>query len=201
MGAFVRNILTVCALFAASAVSVARAADSACVPTGADMLGPFYVSEMPVLDDINRFGKPGEPVRVSGAILSAAEGNPPVVNARVEVWQTDGDGNYHPHGNGARADYDDSDLDMRGATTTDENGRYNYRSLVPGEYGSFLFGRPSHFHYRISAPGFRSLTTQHYVLGGDRRIPDAECRAAEITRDGDVALFVAPDIYLRPEAR
>ena len=191
-----------CPAVCAAMFSPALAADAECLPTAPDMLGPFYVSGMPLSDNgesINRFGQNGELLEVSGVVRSAADGNAPIADAKVEMWQTDIDGDYHPEDNGARSDYEDKELDLRGAMITDENGRYAYQTVVPGEYGIFT-RRPPHFHYRISADGFAALTTQHYVRGedGKRKQAGGKCRGAEIDRSGEVAVFRAPDIYLQP---
>ncbi len=164
-----------------------------CVPTESDSLGPFYISGMPVSSNLNRFGKKGTKLRVTGLIRSAGKGRAPIANARVEVWHADSEGDYHPDDEGKRRDYDDKKLDLRGTVVTDENGRYTYETIRPVEYGD----RPAHFHYRITARGFRTLITQHYVLPG-KDVPDRKCRSAKIVRDAKGAWFRAPVIYLRP---
>lgn len=194
------GVVLFCAFFAAAFAAAGRAEASACAPTKSDDLGPYYVADMPVLEDINRFGRPGEPLEVSGVVRSAAEGHSPVAGANLEVWHADGEGKYHPGDiftDGARGDYDDKDLDLRGTVLTDKDGRYAYRTVVPGGYGFSLFRRPPHFHYRISAPGFRMLVTQHYIIEGGRASEDA-CRSAEVERGGG-AKFAAPDIFIQPE--
>ena len=189
-------ILLAAALLLAPAQAEDFSADPDCVPTRADHPGPYYVSGMPVSENINRFGKPGEPLEVSGFARSSAPGFAPVAGARVEVWQADGDGDYHPHGDGDRADHDDSDLDLRGTVLTDADGRFFFRAVVPGAEG--FFSRPRHFHYRVTAAGFRELVTQHYVRENGTA-PGGPCRSAEVVREGEVATFSAPDIFLQLE--
>ena len=112
-----------------------------CQPTHPDLEGPFY--------------KPGAPVRASvgkgylltGKVLSARDCKP-VSKARIELWQTG------PHG-----DYDD---DHRATLFSEKSGQYMFESNLPPGYS----GRPPHIHMRISADGFKTLTTQHYPEKG-----------------------------------
>ena len=164
----------------------------ACAPTARDSLGPFYVSGTPVVESLNRYGKPGEPMRITGDVRSSEAPYSPLAGARVELWQVDGRGRYHPEGNGRYSDYDERDIDMRGTVITDDEGGFTVMSLIPVDYGV----RPPHVHYRVTAPGYDPLVTQHYPDAGGRRDP---CRSAPVDRSGEVALFVAPTIYLRPE--
>ena len=71
-----------------------------CVPSEADSLGPFYVSGTPLLNDLNRHGKPGDALLLTGSIRSAAGERPAIAAAQVEIWQTDGEGDYHPRAAG-----------------------------------------------------------------------------------------------------
>ncbi len=162
-----------------------------CIPTVSDALGPYYVSGMPVLENLNRFGKPGEPLLVKGRILSATSRNG--VAARIEVWQTDGEGRYYPEGNGRRTGYLDSQLDMRGTVLSDAAGNFSFNTVVPSNYGS----RPPHIHYRISAPGYRLLITQHYIHTRNNNA-GGPCRGARLISGNEGRQFPAPDIYLRP---
>ena len=163
-----------------------------CAPTKRDSLGPYYVSGTPVLETLNRFGNPGEPMRITGEIRSSEPPYPPVPGARIEIWQTDGRGDYHPRGNGDVSDYPDRDIDMRGTVISGTDGGFSVLSLYPADYGS----RPPHIHYRISAAGHRTLVTQHYPdYRGSRR----PCRSADVDRSGALAHFRAPTIFLRPE--
>jgi protocatechuate 3,4-dioxygenase beta subunit len=187
---------TVAAFIAAFIIAAAAGADDACIPTAPDHLGPYYIADMPVLKNINRFGKSGEPLTVTGVVRAAAAGNPPVAKARLEVWQTDGGGDYHPHNSGKRADYADEDLDMRGTIISDEQGRYVFHTVAPGAEG--FFARAKHFHYRITAAGFKTLITQHY-LSENGNLPGGKCRSAAIIYNADGATFPAPPIYLEEE--
>lgn len=175
-------------------ISIGLASAASCSPTQSDYLGPYYVSGMPVLKNINRFGKPGEPLIVSGLVRSTAGKQEAIANARLEVWQTDGQGAYHPAGQGNKSDYADSKLDMRGTVVTNASGRFSFRTVVPGAYRP----RPPHFHYRITAPGYKTLITQHYVREAGRK-SGVSCRSAEIDQSAKPALFPAPTIFLQTE--
>ena len=188
-----RRFLTFAAALPASlGLSTLRAnAQQAMIPTAPDMEGPFYISNMPVVTTLNRWGKTGEAMRITGQVLSAANGNAAIAGAKLEIWQTDGRGVYHPEENGDYADFNDADLDMRGTVLADAMGRFDVLSVFPKEY----WPRPPHIHYRISADGFATLITQHYLDTAPRERPH---RTAQVIRDGSPAVFPAPTIYLSP---
>ncbi|MGI9435374.1 MAG: hypothetical protein ACR2Q4_11190 [Geminicoccaceae bacterium] len=175
--------------------SAGRADTEACIPTEADALGPFYVAGTALVDDLNRFAKSGEALMVEGEIRSSSADQPPIADADIEVWQTDGDGDYYPENNGHVDDYRDEDIDLRGTVRSDAGGIYRFRTLVPGAY----VPRPRHFHYRITAPGFQTLVTQVYVTGdGFLSQPGGSCRHAPIVSGGEGLFYQAPTIYLQP---
>jgi len=181
------------ALALAGCTTTASSQTEACVPTEADSLGPYYVAGTPTVGDLNRHGEPGEALLLSGRILSATEGTPPIAGARVEMWQTDGESDYHPAASGDYADYADEDIDLRGTVVTGANGNYAVRTLVPGAY----MPRPRHFHYRITAPGHAPLVTQLYVTGdGMLSQPGAPCRHAPLETTAEGLRYQAPTIYL-----
>lgn len=186
------------ALFATlmAGCTMADADTTECVPTAADALGPYYVASTAVTGNLNRFGKPGDPLLVEGMVRSSSDGQPPIGAASVEVWQTDGDGNYFPENNGHVDNYPDGDVDMRGTIVTDAAGRYRYETVVPGAY----FPRPRHLHYRVTGPGHRTLVTQLYMTGdGTFQQPGGDCRHASLEAVGDGFRYAAPTIYLEPE--
>jgi protocatechuate 3,4-dioxygenase beta subunit len=188
-----RRFLTFAAtLPAALGLSAGSArAQQAAVPTASDMEGPFYIRNVPVVTNLNRFGKPGEPMRIEGRVMNAAAPDQPVAGARLEIWQTDGTGRYHPEANGDYASFDDRAIDMRGTVIAGADGRFSVMSLFPREY----WPRPPHIHYWIRAEGFRALVTQHYL---DTRPRERPHRTARVIRTGSPALYPAPVIYLQP---
>lgn len=112
-----------------------------CKPTPADALGPFYVPDAPVR------AKVGEGHVLSGTVRSAAD-CAAISGARIEFWLTNPAGNY--------------DDDHRATLLAGQAGEYRFESNFPPPYTP----RPSHIHVRVSAPGFRTLVTQHYPATG-----------------------------------
>ena len=140
--------------------------------TESTVLGPFHMVESPpreLGDDIALDGK-GAPCLVSGRV-TGSDGEP-LGGASVDVWQTNEDGFYdvqqpdiQPEGN------------LRGLFSTDEQGRFWFRSVVPryyptpddGPVGQLLAAtgrhpnRPAHLHFIVAAPGYRPVTTHVFV--------------------------------------
>ena len=166
-------------------------AQQAMIPTASDMEGPFYISNTPVVSTLNRFGKPGEVMRIAGQVMNAAAPDRPVPGARLELWQTDGQGRYHPQDNGDYSDFRDDQIDMRGTVIADDEGRFEVLSLFPAEY----WPRPPHIHYWIRAEGFRPLVTQHYLDTGPSNRPH---RTAQVNRTQSPAFYPAPTLYIEP---
>ena len=109
------------------------------------MEGPYY--------------KPGAPERTStgsglvvrGRLLGIPDCGP-LAGGRIEWWQTD-----------RRGRYDDG---HRGAQTVSPDGAYRFSTDFPGVYP----GRPPHIHFKAAAPGYRPLTTQLYLRGGESEV-------------------------------
>ncbi|MBZ3900352.1 intradiol ring-cleavage dioxygenase [Streptomyces griseiscabiei] len=140
--------------------------------TESTVLGPFHMVESPpreLGDDIALDGL-GTPCLVSGQVTGPA--GEPLAGAVVDVWQTNEDGFYdvqqpdiQPPGN------------LRGLFTTDQQGRFRFRSVVPryypipddGPVGQLLAAtgrhpnRPAHLHFIVDAPGYRRVTTHMFV--------------------------------------
>jgi hydroxyquinol 1,2-dioxygenase len=130
--------------------------------TEATVFGPFHVEGAPQVDsgaDIAA-GAPGEPLCASCRVR-ALDGTP-VAGATVDVWQSDQDGFYDVQLEG---------LDhhrARAVLTTDAQGRFAFRSILPvaypiptdGPVGRMLVAsgrhpwRPAHVHFMIRAPGY-----------------------------------------------
>jgi hydroxyquinol 1,2-dioxygenase len=142
--------------------------------TEATVFGPFHVENATRYEngaDIAN-GAPGEPLFVD-ATVRGPEGEP-VPGATVDVWQADQDGYYD-------VQYQDlAEHRARGVLHADAEGRMRFRTILPvaypvptdGPVGRMLIAsgrhpwRPAHVHFRIQAPGYRTLTT-HVFRAGD----------------------------------
>lgn len=81
----------------------------------------------------------------------------PLSDSAVEIWQTDSTGVYdHPQdpSTGGR----DTSFQFYGTTTTNADGWYAFRTVVPGEYEP----RPRHIHFKVKQNGSTLLTSQFY---------------------------------------
>lgn len=90
-----------------------------------------------------------------------------IPNTIVDVWHANHEG-----------EYDNNDYNLRGYTTSNEQGFYLFETIKPGKYLNGSTFRPSHIHYKVTPPGFPELTTQLYFEGDDSIPGDA---AASIT--------------------
>jgi hypothetical protein len=112
-----------------------------CPATPPDALGPFYKPNAPLRNQVGAGYTLTGTVRDSSTCL-------PIRNAMIEAWQVN-----------EQAQYTD---DKRGTFYSNKQGGYRFDSNLPLAYG----GRPPHIHLRISAPGYRTLVTQHYPPPG-----------------------------------
>ncbi len=163
------------------------------------VLGPFHVANSPHRElgaSICLDGK-GAPCAVSGTITD--EAGTPIAGATVDVWQTNDDGFYDVQQPGEQPDFN-----MRGIFTTDENGRYWFRTVKPlpysiptdGPVGAMLNAmgrhamRPAHVHFIVEAPGYETLVTHIFVrddpyLDSDAVFGVKESLIADFEPDGD----------------
>jgi hydroxyquinol 1,2-dioxygenase len=145
--------------------------------TEATVFGPFFVSGAPVYkngDDIAN-GAPGAPCYVKGQVRGL--NGEPVPNAWLDVWQSDQDGFYDVQTGGEG----ETELRARGRLQTDEQGFFNFRSILAEAYpiphdgpvGRMLTAigrhpwRPAHLHFMIQAPRYETLIT-HVFRAGDK---------------------------------
>ncbi len=133
--------------------------------------GPYYpVAKLTDQDnDLTRIGAgnvaQGTVIILNGRVLDQA--GRPVPAAIVELWQTDTNGIYM-HPGDSRTDQRDQAFQFFGQTRTDELGRFEFRTILPGIYGT----RPRHMHAKVIRPGKRTLTTQLYFKGDERLARD-----------------------------
>ena len=149
-----------------------------CKVTPRDALGPFYVKGAPAQAELCASGSGGgQKLAVTGRVLGMPDCTP-LAGALVEVWQADSRGDYTQVTAGRQ---DDPNCLLRASVRTDAEGRYSFRTLLPGEYP----GRPRHIHYRVSAKGYATLVTQLY-FARERGVPQ-ELVVTAAPRDGALA--------------
>jgi protocatechuate 3,4-dioxygenase beta subunit len=136
------------ALVPARAQSPAEACRPGAAPTPQQTEGPYFTPGAPEKAVLIEPGMPGQPIELSGRVLT--RDCRPVPQARVDLWQADAAGHY-----------DNQGFRLRGHVTTDAEGRYRFRTVVPGYYP----GRTRHFHIKVTAAGAPALTTQLYFVG------------------------------------
>jgi protocatechuate 3,4-dioxygenase beta subunit len=148
-----------------------------CRVTPRDALGPFYKSGAPAQAELCASESGGsQKLTVTGRVLGTPD-CAPLAGALVEVWQADARGDYTQVGTGR----DDPGCLLRASLKADAEGRYAFRTVMPGEYP----GRPRHIHYRVSAKGYTTLVTQLY-FARERGIPQ-ELVVTVAPKDGVLA--------------
>jgi len=144
------------------------------LPVGATestVLGPFHVVESPrrALGDDIATAHDSPRCLVRGRVLGL-DGTP-LPGALLDVWQADDRGLYDVQ----KADAPEHDL--RGLFTTDAEGRFWFRTIVPAHYpipddgpvGALLRAtgrhpyRPAHIHLIAGAEGHHPVTTHVFV--------------------------------------
>lgn len=120
--------------------------------TTADILGPYYRPGAPFRTDLTVSGHTAPALRVKGTVFGA-DCTTPLDGALVEYWQSDSAGRY---------DNDSPDFRFRGQFRTGADGQYAFSTIVPGRYLNGNTYRPSHIHFRITAPGYPELVSQVY---------------------------------------
>lgn len=136
--------------------------------TSSSVLGPFHVSgapPLPIGGDMKRHY--GGPLLMAEGVIRDTEGNP-IEGAELDIWQTAPNGLY------ASQDEEQDTYSFHGLMTVGADGRYAFTTVKPVEYtvpsdgpvGDILRAcgrhpwRPSHLHYIVKAPGYRTLVTE-----------------------------------------
>jgi protocatechuate 3,4-dioxygenase beta subunit len=155
-----------------SMLTVAINAPASAGATESTVVGPFFVTgapEVPLGGDIAGEAK-GRPCYVSGTVQGT--GGEPLPGARIEVWESDEDGFYD-------VQYPDGRIGGRGWLRSAPDGGYRFWSVRPAPYpipddgpvGALLTAagrgpmRPAHLHFKVEAPGYRTLITHIFVAG------------------------------------
>jgi catechol 1,2-dioxygenase len=142
--------------------SAGQADPAACITTGDDILGPYYLAGAPERVDLDVNGEGGLVLDISGVVVGS-DCETAVAGAVIEVWQANEAGNYDNHS---------ADMAFRATVTADNAGAYSFRSVLPGRYLNRTHYRPRHIHFRVTAVGFAPLITQLYFCGDQYIIGD-----------------------------
>ncbi len=181
-------------------------------PTADQIRGPFYPAQKPEDSDadLTRInGRPGQArgqlIEVSGRVLNAR--GEPCAGVKLEIWQANAAGRYtHPRDRNPAP----IDPNFEGFATlgTDAEGRYRYRTIMPGAYAvGGDYWRPPHIHYDIRGKVDRLITQMYFenepLNQKDPLLQESWAKESLIARtlargagDGADARLIAWDIVL-----
>jgi protocatechuate 3,4-dioxygenase beta subunit len=83
---------------------------------------------------LNYTDLPGDPIKIVGHVYSGTDTSKPLAAAKIEIWQADSDGVYHPEGNGHIGKYAADEIALRGHVLTDGSGAFQFTTIYPGHY-------------------------------------------------------------------
>lgn len=152
--------------------------------------GPAYVPGAPEIENPGVLpmapDEPGETLLVSGVARSTS--GKPLAGAVIDLWQTTADGRYagltHEQAGPLEGldvvDFDLPKYHLRGKIVTDAEGRYEYRTVMPGKEGATVPGsmlddlvqklgradsRARHIHAHVTHEDHHMLTHQIHFEG------------------------------------
>lgn len=134
-------------------------------PTSQHTIGPFFPQTFfrPGDNDLTRIGAEaaptvrGEHILLRGRVMR--EGGVPCVNAILEAWQADAAGRFR-HPADPEAHRADPDFCGWGRAWTDAEGRYEFRTVLPGGFAEPAGQRAPHMDLTVMASGLmRQLHT------------------------------------------
>ncbi|RWA66215.1 dioxygenase [Mesorhizobium sp.] len=137
--------------------------------TSQSLLGPFWRLNSPRVENggtIIRSQTPGTPLFVQGKVVDRV--GHPIADAEVDIWHASPVGLYE------NQDPDQAEMNLRGKFTTDDHGRFWFRTVkmvgypIPtgGVVGRLLAAqgrhpyRPAHLHALIFKKGYKTLISQ-----------------------------------------
>ncbi|WNJ88060.1 dioxygenase [Bosea sp. 685] len=154
-----------------SLVCLLNNGDGGNTETSQSLLGPFWRLDSPRVENggsILRSDTQGDPLFVTARVIDR-DGRP-IAGAEVDVWHASPVGLYE------NQDPEQAEMNLRGKFTTDQDGRFWFRSVMmigypiptDGVVGRLLRAqrrhpmRPAHLHALIFKPGFKVLISQVY---------------------------------------
>ncbi len=128
--------------------------------------------------------EPGEPLRLSGRVISA-DGNP-VAGVVVYAHQTNAAGLY---ANGTpETEWSRRHGRLRGWVKTGPDGRYSFATIKPAPYPNDTM--PAHIHLFIGEPGRRPYYIDDVVFEGEFGVTDAYRNAQELRGGSGIVRLV-----------
>lgn len=144
-------------------------ADAPLPPTSQETIGPFfprtYFREGD--NDLTRTAPDAAPTRRGEAILLRGrvtrEGGFPCLNMILEAWQADAGGHFD-HPLDPERQLADPDFLGWGRAWTDEDGQFEFRTVLPGGYADATGRRAPHINLTVMGAGLmrRVLTTAFF---------------------------------------
>ena len=142
-----------------------------CRITTSTVEGPYYIDQRILRSDI-RENQTGVPLELELRLANANAGCRPIKGAVISIWHCNAAGEYSGYlfndpnkfpdlkAMDARGHVQDRDAErwLRGAQTTDAEGKVTFKTIVPGWYTP----RAAHIHVRAFLNDQTMLTTQLY---------------------------------------
>src|SRR3546814_568081 len=142
--------------------------------TSASLLGPFWRMHSPPVangESIIRTETEGDPFFMTGRVVDTS--GRPIAGAEIDIWHSSPGGLYE------NEDESQADMNLRGKFTTDADGIFAFRSILPAGYpipttgvvGQLLHAqgrhpfRPAHVHALIFKDGYKTISAQVYFPG------------------------------------
>lgn len=142
-----------------------------CRVATASVEGPYYIDKAIVRSDI-REEQPGVPLELELRVVNANASCGPIEGAMVSIWHCNAEGEYSGYlfndpnelpdltaaNELGHIKQEGTERFLRGAQTTDADGKVTFKTIVPGWYTP----RAVHIHARIFLSPTEMITTQLY---------------------------------------
>ncbi|MBB4233852.1 dioxygenase [Rhizobium esperanzae] len=162
-------VLMAGSLGVSSLVCLLNNGDNGQTETSQSLLGPFWRLNSPQVENggtIIRSETPGTPLFVHAKVVDRK--GKPIPGAEIDVWHASPVGLYE------NQDPDQAEMNLRGKFTTDDEGRFWFRTVkmvgypipIGGVVGRLLQAqgrhpyRPAHLHALIFKQGYKTLISQ-----------------------------------------
>ena len=157
---------------------VASAAAETCRLTEESQYGPFYREGAPWRAKLCGADEPGERLTIAGRVTAAGTCEP-LKDAVLDVWHASAAGFYD--NNDPARPFDAARYHLRGRVRTGSDGRYQFETILPGNYGQGRFMRAKHIHMLVTCAGRAPLVTEIYFEGDKYNDTDGLVRRSLIT--------------------